>query len=383
VRAAANIKRASVRDQQEVLLNELQSENAALRSELAKVKRENEALKREVVQAEQSAPVSPTASTRSSSPSVRIKGVRISTGPPPALAAPPAATGQTKREPVVVQAHNLRSMVEKIVEAAGSSEAEAQTVAANLVLSNLKGHDSHGVGYLPRYIKGCVAGLIQQDATAEVVSDAPTMVLLDGHVGFGQSLGKQAMALGIPKALEHGVAVVGIRNSHHLARIGAWAEQCADAGLISVHFTNVAGHDPLVAPHLGSDARLGTNPFTVGFPGENGEHIVLDYATSELALGKVREAMARGEPVKDGVLLDKHGQPTNDSRCLPPNDGALLPAAGHKGYSLALMCELIGAAVTGGYTIEPAHPRHDSIIVNSMTSLIFSPAKLAGAPNYE
>eukprot|EP01045_Picozoa_sp_COSAG04_P034071 COSAG04_NODE_7305_length_1150_cov_1.454805_1_plen_221_part_01 len=221
-----------MRDQQEVLLNELQSENAALRSELAKVKRENEALKREVVKAEQSAPASPTA--RSSSPSVRIKGVRISTGPPPALAAPP---GQTKREPVVVQADNLRSMVEKIVEAAGSSEAEAQTVAANLVLSNLKGHDSHGVGYLPRYIKGCVAGLIQQDATAEVVSDTPTMVLLDGHVGFGQSLGKQAMALGIPKALEHGVAVVGIRNSHHLARIGAWAEQCADAGLISVHFT--------------------------------------------------------------------------------------------------------------------------------------------------
>ena len=86
--------------------------------------------------------------------------------------------------------------------------------------------------------------------------------------------------------------------------------------------------------------------------------------------GKVREALARGEPVKDGVLLDKHGQPTNDTRCLPPHDGALLPFAGHKGYALALMCELIGAAITGGYTIEPAHPRHADIIVNSMTSLV-------------
>ena len=121
----------------------------------------------------------------------------------------------------------------------GSSEAEAQTVAANLVLSNLKGHDSHGVGYLPRYIKGCVAGLIQQDATAEVVSDTPTMVLLDGHVGFGQSLGKQAMALGIPKALEHGVAVVGIRNSHHLARIGAWPSHFGKIELLAAQQKNI------------------------------------------------------------------------------------------------------------------------------------------------
>ena len=112
--------------------------------------------------------------------------------------------------------------------------------------------------------------------------------------------------------------------------------------------------------------------------GPDGKHIVLDYATSELALGKVREAMARGDPVKDGVLIDKDGRPTNDSRCLPPDDGALLPAAGHKGYALALMCELLGAAVTGGYTIQPSHPRHDNIIVNSMTSILFCPSRLTG-----
>lgn len=247
------------------------------------------------------------------------------------------------------------------------------------MLSNLKGHDSHGVGYLPRYINGVKAGLIKLDAVAKVVAETPTTVLLDGGVGFGQTLGGQAMAHGIPKALEHGVAVVSMRNSHHLARIGAWAEQCADAGLVSIHFTNVAGHDPLVAPHFGADARLGTNPFTIGFPGEHGEHVVLDYATSEQALGKVREALARGEPVPDGVLLDKDGQPTNDSRCLPPHDGALLPFCGHKGYALALMCELIGAAMSGGYTIEPAHPRSDAIIVNSMTSLIFNPTRVTGA----
>ena len=192
---------------------------------------------------------------------------------PAAAPVAPALPVQVKRAPVVVDPGNLRAAVAAIVKAAGSSDEEAAVVAANLVLSNLKGHDSHGVGYLPRYIKGRItngengAPLIKADSVATVIVDQPTMVLLDGHVGFGQTLGKQAMGLGIPKALEHGVAVVGIRNSHHLARIGAWAEQCADAGLISVHFTNVAGHDPLVAPHNGADARLGTNPFTVGFPG--------------------------------------------------------------------------------------------------------------------
>ena len=107
---------------------------------------------------------------------------------------------QVKRAPVVVKADNLRSMVAQIVAAAGSSEAEADLVASNLVLSNLKGHDSHGVGYLPRYIKGALSGLIKQDAVAAVIADTPTMVLLDGGIGFGQSLGGQAMALGIPKA---------------------------------------------------------------------------------------------------------------------------------------------------------------------------------------
>ena len=177
--------------------------------------------------------------------------------PAPPVAAPKPAGEQVHRAPVVVQADDLRATVERMLSAAGSDDAEAQAVASNLVLSNLKGHDSHGVGYLPRYIRGAKEGLIALNAKAAVVAETPTTVLLDGGVGFGQCLGKQAMGLGIPKALEQGVAVVGMRNSHHLARIGAWAEQCADAGLISVHFTNVAGHAPLVAPHNGADARLG------------------------------------------------------------------------------------------------------------------------------
>ena len=221
--------------------------SATAEEEIGRLRRENAALKAEVA---------------------ALRAGQQQQPAPPVAAPKPAGVGaaQVHRAPVVVQADDLRATVERMLSAAGSDDAEAQAVASNLVLSNLKGHDSHGVGYLPRYIRGAKEGLIALNAKAAVVAETPTTVLLDGGVGFGQCLGKQAMGLGIPKALEQGVAVVGMRNSHHLARIGAWAEQCADAGLISVHFTNVAGHAPLVAPHNGADARLGTNPFTVGFP---------------------------------------------------------------------------------------------------------------------
>ena len=264
--------------------------------------------------------------------------------PAPPVAAPkPAGVGaaQVHRAPVVVQADDLRATVERMLSAAGSDDAEAQAVASNLVLSNLKGHDSHGVGYLPRYIRGAKEGLIALNAKAAVVAETPTTVLLDGGVGFGQCLGKQAMGLGIPKALEQGVAVVGMRNSHHLARIGAWAEQCADAGLVRVHFTNVAGHAPLVAPHNGSDARLGTNPFTVGFPcvplrpcHPDARPLAQKVLSSDFAQRPGRQAHraglrhvragagqgARGDGAgrpRQGRRADRHGRPTHERQPLP------------------------------------------------------------------
>ena len=158
----------------------------------------------------------------------------------------------------------------------------------------------------------------------------------------------------------------------------------AAEGFISIHFTNVAGHDPLVAPFRGTDSRLGTNPFTVAFPGgPDGAPVLLDYATSELALGKVREYKDAGMALHQGVLLDKHGEPTTDANCLPPDEGTLLPfgslKSGYKGYGLAMMCELLGGVMTGGYTIEPSHFRSPKTIVNSMTAIIIDPAFLGGS----
>jgi hypothetical protein len=144
---------------------------------------------------------------------------------------------------VTVQAEALRRFVQTVVEAGGSTPTEARSVAHNLVEANLTGHDSHGVGMLPRYVDNLLAGGLQANQTLRVVVDNGSLLTLDGNAGYGQVMGEQAMALGIARARQHGVAVLGLANAHHIGRIGAWAEQCLDAGLVSIHFVNViSGH---------------------------------------------------------------------------------------------------------------------------------------------
>src|SRR4051794_22954969 len=188
---------------------------------------------------------------------------------------------------VTVHAEPLKAVVRAIVTGAGSSAREAELVADHLVEANLTGHDSHGVGMLPRYVEVLRAGDLSLNQHVSVVTDAGPLLALDGHAGFGQVMGFEAMEHGIERAARHGVAVVGLANSHHIGRIGHWAEQCIRAGYVSIHFVNVIS-EPVVAPFGGRDARFVTNPFCVGVPRPGEEPILLDFATSRIAMGKVR-----------------------------------------------------------------------------------------------
>jgi uncharacterized oxidoreductase len=173
------------------------------------------------------------------------------------------------------------------------------------------------------------------------------------------------------------VAVLGLANSHHIGRIGAWAELCLDAGLVSIHFVNVISR-PVVAPFGGSDGRFVTNPMCVGIPVAGSDPIVLDFATSRIAVGKVRVAHNKGERVAPGILLDAQGQPTTDPGVLfnEPH-GALLPFGEHKGYGLAVVCEILGGALAGGLTLHQRPSPHS--IVNNMLSFIVDPDRLGSA----
>ncbi|HSI39034.1 MAG TPA: malate/lactate/ureidoglycolate dehydrogenase [Xanthobacteraceae bacterium] len=270
--------------------------------------------------------------------------------------------------PVRVNHQRLDEFVVDIFAAAGSSQREARLIARQLVDSNLRGHDSHGVGSIPVYIRNVRSGDLPLNQSLTTVLDTPSLLVCDGNGGAGQVMAHDAMALGITKAEQCGVALVGLRNSHHIGRIGHWAEQCADAGLASVHFVNVVS-TPSVAPFGGGAARIGTNPFAIGIPRGGERPIILDFATSKLAVGKVRVAMNSGKPLPPGALLTADGEPTTDPSVLfGTPKGVLLPFGEHKGWGLALACELLGAALTGGKT--QTGPKTRDAVINCMLSIL-------------
>ena len=202
----------------------------------------------------------------------------------------------------------LQTAMHRLVRGFGSSEAEVAAVAGNLIMANLTGHDSHGIGMLPRYADAFLQGGLKPNAAVTTLMDGGALLRLDGNAGFGQVIGAQAMDLGIARAKAHGSCIVALGNSHHLGRIGAWAEQAAAAGLVSMHFVNVVSR-AIVAPFGGGDARFGTNPFCAGVPFTGRDPVILDFATSMIAQGKTRVAMNKGEQVPPDCLIDDQGRP--------------------------------------------------------------------------
>ena len=277
-------------------------------------------------------------------------------------------------------ASSLTAAIRAIVKAGGSSDREADLVSTNLVEANLKGHDSHGVGMIPRYIDSIKEGGLAVNAHVSITLDSNALLTLDGNKAYGQVAGYEAMELAAERAKRHGVCVMGLSNAHHVGRIGHWAEQAIGHGLVSIHFVNVISR-PVVAPWGGSDARHGTNPFCVGIPRKDKDPVVLDFATSRIAQGKTRVAYNKGEQLPPGILIDTGGNPTTDPQygVLEPL-GAILPFGEHKGSGLALVCEILGGALTGGRTV---HGRSDGLrrVLNGMFSILIDPAKLGTANN--
>ena len=275
-----------------------------------------------------------------------------------------------------IPAPQLTAAITALVRGFGSEEREVSLVTKNLIEANLTGHDSHGIGMLPRYSEAFVDGGLIANTHIKVLLDGGSMLRLDGQAGFGQVIGYESMQLGIARAKEFGSCIMALGNSHHLCRIGAWAEMAVAEGLVSVHFVNVISR-PIVAPFGGGDARFGTNPFTVGIPVPGGEPIILDFATSVMAQGKARVSFNKGEQMPTGRLIDDKGAPTTDPKfaVIEPY-GAIAAFGEHKGYGLAVVCELLGGALAAGMTChEPASGKKR--VLNGMLTILFDPAKLS------
>ena len=275
----------------------------------------------------------------------------------------------------------LQSAIRQVVAGFGSSPEEIAAVADNLIEANLTGHDSHGIGMLPRYAAAYLEGGLKPNTHVKTLMDAGALLRLDGDAGFGQVIGAEAMRIGIARAQQLGCCIMALGNSHHLGRIGAWAEMAVAQGLVSLHFVNVISR-AIVAPYGGADARFGTNPFTAGVPLPGREPMILDFATSVIAQGKTRVAHNKGETVPPGCLIDNTGQDTDNPRysVIEPF-GAILAFGAHKGYGMAALCELLGGALAAGMTVHDGDSSKKRVL-NGMLTVIIDPAKLADPAVY-
>src|SRR2546429_1418422 len=186
---------------------------------------------------------------------------------------------------VTIQVNNLIDFVAEVFSHSESSPEESRRIATYLTTANLTGHDSHGVIRVPVYIKWKKMGSVVPNQNAEVIVDTPSLAVVDGKFGYGQTVTPQAVRIGIDKCKKAGLAAVALRNAGHIGRVGDWAEMAAAEGLVSVHFVNAAG-SVLIAPYGGVERRLSTAPSCPGIPRLGLGPNVLDFAPSIVAARK-------------------------------------------------------------------------------------------------
>jgi len=273
----------------------------------------------------------------------------------------------------------LRRLIAEIIRRGGSESAEAELVAGHLVDANLAGHDSHGVQLVPAYVRHLRDGLVVPNTAVKVAKDDGAFLMFDGQRGYGRRVAGEAMTMAIERCRHTGVVVLTLADAHHIGRVGAYGEMASAAGLVSLHFVNVADHAGLVAPFRGSDSRFSTNPVCIAVPGSAAHPpLLLDMATSGIAMGKVAVARNAGKQVAEGMLVDAAGRPTTDPAVMYEDPrGSLLPFGAHKGYGLAVLAEILAGGLSGGGTIQPGNPRRGGV-VNNMFGVIVDPGRLAG-----
>jgi uncharacterized oxidoreductase len=272
---------------------------------------------------------------------------------------------------------DLRRLASGVFTSAGSGPEEAAIVSDHLVEANLRGHDSHGVGLIPMYMADRLAGHLHPNLHAKLVRDDGPFGVFDGGMGYGHVLAREVTEWGIARARTSGMAIIALRRSYHLARLGTYGEMAAAAGLVAILFVNVVAGRQKVAPFAGSDGRMLTNPICMAVPaGEDRLPVILDFATSRIALGKVRVAFNEGRAVKPGTLVDTDGAPTTEPGVMFREPfGALLSFGEHKGSGLGLMCELLAGALIGGPANDRVNPPPAGVN-NNLFGILVDPARL-------
>lgn len=259
----------------------------------------------------------------------------------------------------------VREAVASAFRGHGIQPRDATVTAEMLVTAEARGKSSHGLIRLRRYLQGVEHGNVDPHGTIDVVSDAGAAATIDGGRRLGPVVARRGIEEATQRADEHGVGVVGIRNSTHLGMLGYYTDRIRRAGYVGIAMTNT---EPAMPPHGGVEPVLGTNPIAIGLPTD--PPFNLDMSTSAIARGSINRAAERDEAIPDGVAVDADGEPTTDPETAL--EGTILPFGGSKGSGLAIAVEvlagsLVGAAtgtdVTGTYDTTEACTKGDLFIV--------------------
>ncbi len=268
-------------------------------------------------------------------------------------------------------AEELRRIAQVILEAAGAPPDLAQVVGDSLVESNLVGHDSHGVLRLMQYLAFVRQGLVRPAARPSLLSQDQATARVDAARGWGQPAARLAAQTAIALARDFGLGAVTIEHCNHIGRLGEYVESISRAAMIGLAMCNAGA---VVAPFGGRQGRMGTNPMAWAIPrGPGQEPLLVDFATSGVAEGKLKVAQAKGEQVAPGLILDRDGQPS-----IEPADfyagGVLLPFGGHKGYGISVMIELVAGALSGtGPSVAPGYQDGNGTMLMAINIARFVP----------
>jgi uncharacterized oxidoreductase len=272
-------------------------------------------------------------------------------------------------------AETMRAFIARLFAAAGWPKADCAIIAEHLVTADRSGHPSHGIGMVPTYVEAIIAKQVLPTTIPRTRVESGPFLVIDAELSLGQPAAARATERAIAIAQRCGIAVANLVHAFHIGRIGHYGEMVAGAGLVGLFWVNVHGRPAVVAPHWGREARFGTNPHCVAIPRPGAQPFLLDFATSEIAMGKARVAYAQGKKVKLGALIDHRGRPTTDPAVMFEEPfGALGPFGAHKGYGLAMVCELLSSVLGGGHMINEDHEQ--GIVQNNMLTIVIDPARL-------
>lgn len=277
-------------------------------------------------------------------------------------------------------AKELKKIVTLIFIKVGASKSVASRVAKHLVGANLVGVDSHGIIRIPLYIEWIKDGTINLNAKMEIIKETNLMTLIDGHHAFGQVVAYEASNIAIDKTKKYGMSLVSVRNSSHIGRLGEYAEKIAKNDLVCIIMANAQGAGQLVAPWGGKQRRLSANPIAWGIPtGQKRGPFILDISTSIVAEGKIILYKNLNKNIPEGWVIDFQGKSTtNPNDLYGPPEGSILPMAGHKGFGLSMVVDILAGALSGGGCSREGVKK----FYNCFTIIAINPAQICSYDNF-